>query len=184
MRIRMIGAMAFSAALAAALATVPSNALAHGSHDYDARPAEQGHGPMMGHGRTMRQGHGPMMRQGHGSMMGQGPMMQQGHGQMMGQGCGQMMGHGGRMGHGGMMGQGGIAPLAEDLSVDQVRHMMEHRMAMMQNPNLKIGEVADKDDDTISADVVTQDGSLVRRYMIDRHTGAIRPADMSEDKEQ
>jgi len=31
---------------------------------------------------------------------------------------------------------------------------------------------------------VTQDGSLVRRYMIDRHTGAMRPADMSAGKVQ
>ncbi len=93
MRTRMIGAMALSAALVAALATVPSMALAHGSYGNDARPAEQGHGQMMG------QGHGPMMRQGHGQMMGHGygPMMRHGHGQMMGQGCGPMMGHGGIM---------------------------------------------------------------------------------------
>ncbi|MHA1530184.1 MAG: hypothetical protein ACTSVG_14280 [Alphaproteobacteria bacterium] len=167
MKTRMIGAMAFSAALVAALAAVPSTAMAHGAHGNNAGPAERGYGQMMG------QGHGPMMRHG--------------HGQMMGQGCGSMMGHGGMMGqgnHGGMMGQGGIAPLAEDLSVDQVRHMMEHRVAMMQNPNLKLGEVADADDDTITADVVTQDGSLVRRFMVDRHTGAMRPADMLTDKEQ
>jgi hypothetical protein len=36
------------------------------------------------------------------------------------------------------------------------------------------------DDDTITADVVTREGSLVRRFMIDRHTGAMRPADMEE----
>jgi hypothetical protein len=117
-----------------------------------------------------------MMRHGHGGMMDQGGMM--GHGGMMGQGG--MMGHGGMMGDGGMMGQGAVAPLADDLSVDQVRHMMEHRVAMMQNPNLKIGEVVGVDDDTITADIVTQDDSLVRRFMIDRHTGAMRPADMEQ----
>jgi hypothetical protein len=58
--------------------------------------------------------------------------------------------------------------------------MMEHRVTMMQNPNLKVGEVADTDDDTITADIVTQDGSLVRRFMVDRHTGAMRPADMEQ----
>jgi hypothetical protein len=51
---------------------------------------------------------------------------------------------------------------------------------MMQNPNLKVGEVSEVDDDTITADVVTQDGSLVWRYMVDRHTGAMRSADMEE----
>ena len=94
-----------------------------------------------------------------------------------GQGCGQggMMGRGMMgQGRGGMMGM--AAPLAEDLSIDGVRHIMEHRVAMMQNPNLKVGEIVEQDDDTITADVVTQDASLVRRFMVDRHTGAMRPA--------
>ena len=68
------------------------------------------------------------------------------------------------------------AALAGDLSSDGVRHTQGHRVAMMQNPNLKVGEIVEQDDDTITADVVTQDGSLVRRFMVDRHTGAMRPA--------
>jgi hypothetical protein len=85
-------------------------------------------------------------------------------------------------GRGGFMGM--AAPLAEDLSLDGVRHMMEHRVARTGNPNLKVGEIVEQDDDTITADVVTQDGSLVRRFMFDRHTGMMRPADMPADKEQ
>jgi hypothetical protein len=150
-----------------------------------------GHGGMMGSGQGY--GHGGMMGSGqgygHGGMMGSGQGY--GHGGMMGSGQGS--GHGGKMGSGqgcgqggmmgrGMMGQGRggmmgmAAPLAEDLSIDGVRHIMEHRVAMMQNPNLKVGEIVEQDDDTITADVVTQDGSLVRRFMVDRHTGAMRPA--------
>ena len=164
----------------------------------------QGQGPMMGqsYGPMMGQGQGPMMGQGYGPIMGQqgyGPMMGQGQGQMMGRGygpmmghgCGSMMGQGGMMGmmhpggmmgygHSPMMGRGMSEPLAEDLSLDGVRHIMTHRVAMMQNPNLKVGEVSEVDDDTITADVVTQDGSLVWRYMVDRHTGAMRSADMEE----
>jgi hypothetical protein len=168
------------------MALASSTALAHGPHGNYPGPAGQGQGPMMG------QGYGPMMGQGCGGMMGRGhgPMMGQHHGRMMGHG--NMMGYGhmdhGRMGQGWgpmmgqgrMMGQGAYAPLAEDLSVDGVRHIMEHRVAMRQNPNLKVGEITEVDDDTITADVVTQEGSLVRRFMIDRHTGAMRPADMEE----
>jgi len=79
-----------------------------------------------------------------------------------------------------MMGWGGNQPLAEDLSLDNVRHMMEHRVAMMQNPNLKLGEVVERDGDSITADVVTQDGSLVRRFVVDRHSGAMWPADTEQ----
>ena len=40
------------------------------------------------------------------------------------------------------------------------------------NPRLKVGEVKEKDADTITADVVTKDNSLVQRFIINRHTGA------------
>ena len=159
-------------------------AMAHGNFG----PAGgKGHGQMMGQGGMMGQGQSPgqggMMSQGHGygqrGKMGQGHGY--GHGGMMGpgQGCGQ----GGMMGPG-MMGQGQrgsmgmAAPLAEDLSSDGVRHIMEHRVARTGNPNLKVGEIVEQDGDTITADVVTQDGSLVRRFMFDRHTGMMRPADV------
>ncbi|MCH8167600.1 MAG: hypothetical protein IIC03_06695 [Proteobacteria bacterium] len=166
MKIRLTGAMA---ALAATLMVAPA-AMAHGNFG----PAGgQDRGAAIGQGGMMGQGYGEHgktgYRYGHGGMMGSG----QGYGQggMMGRG---MMGQGQGYGQRGMMGM--AAPLAEDLSIDGVRHIMEHRVAMMQNPNLKVGEIVDQDDDTITADVVTQDGSLVRRFMVDRHTGAMRPA--------
>ncbi len=96
---------------------------------------------------------------------------------MMGQGMAPgMMGQG--MGPG-MMGQGmgpGMAALPNDLSADDVRHMLEHRLAWQSNPNLKLGKVEEADADTVVAEIVTSDGSLVQRFKVDRHTGWMQPA--------
>ncbi len=130
----------------------------------------QGMGPgMMGPGM----GHGMMgYGMGHG-MMGYG----MGHG-MMGPGMGHgMMGYG--MGHGMMgygMGHGMMQPLRQDLSAKDVKHMMEHRLAWNGNPNVKVGKVEEKDDDTIVAEIVTQNGSLVQKLEVDRHTGWMKRA--------
>ena len=123
-------------------------------------------------GSMMGQGMGPgysMM----GSMMGQGQM---GPG-MMGQGKGPGYGMGQVMGPGYGMGQGMMQPLTDDLSAAQVRHIMEHRLAWQGNPNVKVGNVEEKDDDTIVAEIVTQDGSLVQKFEVDRHTGWMQPAE-------
>ena len=139
--------------------------------------SQQGQMPMMGHGMMGQQGQMPMMGQG----QGMGPMMgQQGQMPMMGRG---MMGPGYGMGQGmrpGMMGQGMgpgmMQPLRQDLTAADVQHMMEHRLAWQGNPNVKVGTVEEKDDDTIVAEIVTQDGSLVQRLEVDRHTGWMQPA--------
>jgi hypothetical protein len=90
---------------------------------------------------------------------------------MLGQG---MMGQG-------MMGQGMMAPgsreafvLIEDLSADDVRHFLEHRLAMQGNKRLKVAEVKEAGDDKIVADITTVDGSLVERLEIDRHSGQMK----------
>ena len=108
-------------------------------------------------------------------MMGQmGPgMMGPGYG--MGQGMSPGMMGQGQMGPG-MRGQGMMQPLRQDLSAADVQHMMEHRLAWQGNPNVKVGTVEEKDDDTIVAEIVTQDGSLVQRLQVDRHTGWMQPA--------
>ena len=140
---------------------------------------------MMGPG--MMQGMGPgMMGPG---MMGQGmnpgmmgPGMMPGMGQGMGSG---MMGPGmmgPRMMNPGMMNQGqgsGMMPGGSpdaDLSADDVRATLQRSLEWHGNPRLEVGDVAEADDDTITADIVTKDGSLVQRFMVDRHTGAMRPA--------
>tara|TARA_B100000965_G_scaffold205911_1_gene171921 strand:+ start:196 stop:786 length:591 start_codon:yes stop_codon:yes gene_type:complete len=127
----------------------------------------QGGMPMMGPGMM---GSGMM---GYGMMGGgyQGGMPMMGPG-MMGAG---MMGPGMMSGCGHGMGMGGAQPLRSDLTADEVEHMMEHRVAWANNPNLKVGTVKATDDDTIEADIVTKDGSLVRKFKIDRHTGRMQP---------
>jgi len=102
-------------------------------------------------------------------MMGQGMMGQGYQGQMP------MMGHG-MMGQGMMGGysHGQMQPLRRDLTADEVKHMMEHRVAWAGNPNLKVGTVTEKDDDIIEVEIVTKNGSLVRKIEVDRHTGRMQ----------
>lgn len=73
------------------------------------------------------------------------------------------------------MGRGMMQPLREDLTAKDVKHMMEHRLAWRGNPNVKVGKVEEQDDDTIIAEIVTQEGSLVERMKVDRHTGMMQP---------
>ena len=51
---------------------------------------------------------------------------------------------------------------------------MERWLTWRDNPRLKVGEVKEKDADTITADIVTKDNSLVERFIVDRHTGVYR----------
>jgi hypothetical protein len=92
----------------------------------------------------------------------------------MGQGMGQGMGPG----YG--TGPGMRQPLRQDLTVGEVEHILGHRLAWRLawhgNPNVKVGTVEAIDDDTIVAEIVTQDGSLVQRLEVDRHTGWMQPA--------
>ena len=143
-----------------------------------------GPGPHQGYGAAYGMGSGMMGAGMMGSgMMGSG-MMGPGQGYGMGPG---MMGSG--QGYGmvpGMMPPGygygpqpgyGMGPAidqGEDLSVDDVRDRIERNLAWHGNERLMVGEVTEADEDTVIADIVTKDGSLVRRFRIDRHTGQMR----------
>ena len=63
----------------------------------------------------------------------------------------------------------------QKLTVDDVKARMERWLAFQNNPRLKLGDVKEKDANTITADIVTVDNSLVRRFDIDRTTGFYRP---------
>ena len=126
-------------------ASVVTAVVAHG-------PGSQGSGqvrsPMMGQGMIGERHQGQM------------PMMERG---MMDQlsitgsyGCGQMQ------------------PLQRDLTVDEVKHMMQHRIDWVENPNLKVGNTTQESADTIVTEIVTKDGSLVRKIEVDRHTGRMQ----------
>ena len=53
---------------------------------------------------------------------------------------------------------------------------MEHRLEHYGNDRLRVGKVEQRDDDVIVVDVETVDGSLVERYLVDRHTGRMQRA--------
>jgi hypothetical protein len=46
---------------------------------------------------------------------------------------------------------------------------------MRGNSRLKVGEVKEKDNDTVTVDIVTKDNSLVQRYQVNRHIGRFEP---------
>lgn len=69
-----------------------------------------------------------------------------------------------------------MAAMDKDLSVDQVRDIVEGRIAQMGNTNLKVGGVTETSTDIVLVDIVTQDDSLVQSMEISTRTG--RLADM------
>jgi hypothetical protein len=108
-----------------------------------------------------------------------------GPGMMGGYGPGyHMRGWGGGYGPGMMQGYGrgfgpGYGPRSEanqplNLTTDDVKSRMERWLKWRDNPRLKVGDVKEKDADSITADVVTKDNSLVERFIFDRHTGFVR----------
>ena len=64
-----------------------------------------------------------------------------------------------------------------NLSTDNVKTYMERWLAWQGNPRLKVGDVKEKDADTIVADIVTKDNSLVQRFVINRHRGFFQPSE-------
>lgn len=83
---------------------------------------------------------------------------------------GPMMG-GGWGGRGGWGGQN----IDRQLTADDVRAIVTGRLAMSGNKRLKVGQVQEKDADTVTAEIVTVDNSLVRRMEVNRHTGRSTP---------
>ena len=131
-------------------------------------------GAMMGPG-YMHNNQMPMT--GQGSMMGHGSMS----GQMMHSSGGHHSGHGMVMGMGtgshmqsGMPGGGYGIKAGRELDVEAVRKVLTGRLAWTGNSRLKVGKVEEKDDDTVIAEIVTLDGSLVDRLAVHRRTGAMR----------
>jgi hypothetical protein len=137
-----------------------------------------GYGMMGGYGPGygMMGGYGP----GYGMMGGYGPgcygpaMMyggcDYGPGYMMGYGPG----YGPRIGYGPAYGQRNL-----NLSTDDVRNYFARWIAAQGNSHLKVGDVKEQGPDTIVADIVTQDNSLVQEFVINRHTGFYHPEQAS-----
>lgn len=58
-----------------------------------------------------------------------------------------------------------------NLSADAVKTQLARWLAWQGNPRLKLGDVKEKDADTIIADIVTRDGSIAQRLGVNRHSG-------------
>lgn len=56
-------------------------------------------------------------------------------------------------------------------SKDQVKMLVDHHVA--ENPNLQVGQITAKDD-IFEAEIVTKDGSLVNKVIVDKNTGWIK----------
>ena len=120
-----------------------------------------------GHGQQMQGYGGPAMMQGYGP---QG--MKQGYGPQ-GMKQGQMMGRGMR-GHR-MQQSGSPANVDLQLTPELVKSHLEMKLKWRNNPNIKVGNVTEKDANTIIAEIVTKTDSLVRRFEIDKKTGWSKP---------
>jgi hypothetical protein len=183
MRARTLIGAGLAVALAGALWIYNSPVSAHGPGGwgmmggYGPGMMMGGYGPGYGHmggwggGPGAGQWNCPAFTQGGGS----GPASGYGPGYHMrrwggGYGPGMMQGYG--PGYGPRAGVPGDQTL--NLSIDDVKSRMERWLAWRDNPRLKLGEVKEKDADTITADIVTKDNSVVERFIIDRHTGVTR----------
>jgi hypothetical protein len=179
-KIRKSTAAAIVGVGALALLATPSFAAGGHSATKTAAPVQLAH---MGQGQSDGSSRQPCPMGPKGqAMMGSG-MMSPG---MMGPG---MIGPGmmgpGMIGHGtagqSMMGprfglESRVVP-SKDLTAEDVRHFLEHRLEMYGNKRLKVGEVKEADNDKIVADVTTVDDSLVQRLEVDRHSGRMRHVD-------
>ena len=162
---------AIAAGLMAVAATV-TTAQGHGMGGPD--PAMIGQMQCMGPGMMGQMGPGTMGPGMQGGMM--GPGMQSG---MMSPGTqGGMMGPGMQ---GGMMDPGTMGPMRAlrvtptvHITTDDVRHFLEHHLAQHGFEHLKVGEVTQTNQDTITADVVTTEDSVAIRLLIDTHTGWVK----------
>jgi hypothetical protein len=105
--------------------------------------------------------------------------MRRGHGRGMGPG---MMHRGPDRGWGGDPGMRGpgygrdtrrFGGQPEPLNKDQARLLVENYLRNRRNPNLKVGDVADKEE-VFEATIVTQDGALVDKLKVDKETGWFR----------
>jgi len=140
-------------------------------------PAGQGwFCPWCGRGQDYGPGYGGGMHGGYG--MGPGMHHEYGYGRHRGYGgygpgSGMMhRGYGPGPGYGYRQPYGPPAQ-QQPFSKDQAESIVENYLRSSRNPNIKIGDVEEKEDHFL-VEVVTQDGSLVDKYMVDKGTGWMR----------
>ena len=62
----------------------------------------------------------------------------------------------------------------EGPTTKSVRALLDYRLIVIGNPRLVVGKV-EENEDRVMADIVTNEGSLVDRYSIDKQTGVWEP---------
>jgi len=60
------------------------------------------------------------------------------------------------------------------MTEDRVRALLEQQLTSLGNPRLKIGEIGTASDGSITAEILTVDGSLVQRLAFNRYPGLVR----------
>ncbi len=145
--------------LAMLAATASTAALAHPTGNSGGAMMDRG---MMDRGMMKPGAQHEMMQRMHRGNRGAGGMMRS-----MGTGMGHHM-DGGRM-------MGGMRVTSvQHLSVDDVSHFFGHHLERHDNKRLTLGDVSEKDKDTITARIVTLEGSLVQAFEVDRHSGMVK----------
>ena len=99
-------------------------------------------------------------------------MMGPGYG--MGSGYGRGTGSLGRAPEQGGTGTG-AGRLETPLKEEGARTAVENYLQSTRNPNLKLGKITEQGD-AFEAEIVTKDGSLVDKLLIDKSTGWMHPA--------
>lgn len=96
-------------------------------------------------------------------------------GTMGGQGQMPMMGGmGASMMSGPAMLYGAPRGAQEEMTPERVRALLQQRLTQHGNPRIKIGEIAAAADGSITAEIVTVDGSLVQKLAFNRYPGLVR----------
>jgi hypothetical protein len=65
-----------------------------------------------------------------------------------------------------------LAP--EAMTAERVRELLQQRLDYHGNPRLQLGEIAEADDGSITAEIVTTDGALVQKLAFNRYPGLVR----------
>ena len=68
-------------------------------------------------------------------------------------------------------GPGRFASRDLELTSDDVKAQLDSWLSRRASARLKVGDVKEKDVDTIVADVATKGNSLVQRFNVNRHAG-------------
>lgn len=65
----------------------------------------------------------------------------------------------------------------EEMTEDRVKALLEQQLTSLGNPRLRLGDLGTANDGSITAEIVTVDGSLVQKLAFNRYPGLVRQVD-------